>query len=102
MGAVLMDPEHFANDTRLIAAFPVRKASSGEPDGVYVVCERTDLPEGDNFQRWVSAWMRDFGYTWWQHGTYCNRPEEAIARAMESAGWISAALAATERYYTAQ
>ncbi len=102
MGAVLMDPDHFANESRLLAAFPVRKGGTGEPGGVYVVCERTDVPPGLTRDRWVSAWMRDLGHYWWAESSYHDTPERAIAVAMANAGWTSAALVATERYYTAQ
>ena len=102
MGAVLMDPEHFANDTRLVAAFPVRKGGTGAPDGVYVAAERRDLRPGENRDRWVSAWVHTLGHTWWTLASYHDTPERAIAVAMANAGWTSAALVATERYYTAQ
>jgi hypothetical protein len=73
----------FANDTKLLAAFPMVSAFSGKPDGFYVLVERADTED----DRYVTAWVRELTATSWSWGNYFPGAQEAMADALERAGW---------------
>lgn len=83
----------FANGAILLAAFPTRALSTGETTGWYVAFERgpDDIAVGSSFHRWGSAWMRTLDELSWSGGEWFSEEYDAVASAMERAGWLGVA-----------
>jgi hypothetical protein len=84
-----MDAENFINNTRLIAAFAVRR--EGKLDRVVIVAERKD-PDVPDSHRYVWAEMASLDATYWHQGHYRKSVDVAMAQAMASAGWVPEAI----------
>lgn len=73
----------FVNNTRLMAAFPMINASTGLPGEIVVMVERLE-PVRD---RYVTARVAALTDTYWTSGNYFSDDREAMADALERAGW---------------